>query len=232
MKRLLTTLLWDLRLELQYQIVTVAAIVTALYVLIFLNIPGKYDDVLVTLIFSDPALLGFMFIGGLVLFEKGAGTLQVLVVTPLRTWQYLWAKTISLTLIALPCSLTMAWAGHGWQLHYLYFLVGVVLTSCLFVLIGFAGVARVKTLNQYLIIVPMFLIPFFLPLFNFFEVTDTLWFYLIPSQASLILLKAGFSSEIAAGDIIYAICYLIVCITLAYLFARFSYIKHVIRQAS
>jgi len=232
MKRLITTVLWDLRLEVQYQIVTVATLVTALYVLIFLNIPGEYDQILVTLIFSDPALLGFMFIGGLVLFEKGAGTLEALVVTPLRVWQYLWAKTISLTLIALPCSVGMAVAGHGWQLHYPYFLLGVVLTSCLFVLIGFIGVARVKTLNQYLIVVPMFLTPFFLPLFNFFGVTNTFWLYLIPSQASLILLEAGLSSEVATEEIIYAITYLLICIGLAYFFARLSYIKYIIWKAS
>lgn len=232
MKKLITTVLWDLRLEIQYQIVTVAALVTALYVLIFLNIPGNYDQVLVTLIFSDPALLGFMFIGGLVLFEKGAGTLQALVVTPLKIWQYLWSKIISLTLIALPCSVAMAMAGHGWQFRYAYFLLGVILTSCLFVLIGFIGVARVKTLNQYLIVVPMFLTPFFLPLFNFFGVTHSFWFYLIPSQASLILLEAGFSSEVATEEIFYAIIYLLICIGLAYVFARRSYIKYIIRKVS
>jgi fluoroquinolone transport system permease protein len=232
MKRLITTILWDLRLELQYQIVTVAALITTLYVLIFLNIPGAYDQILIILIFSDPALLGFMFIGGLVLFEKGAGTLQALVVTPLRVWQYLWAKTISLTLIALPCSLLMTWAGHGWQLHYPYFILGVILTSSLFVLVGFAGVSRVKTLNQYLIIVPMFLTPFFLPLLNFFGITNTLWLYLIPSQASLILLEAGFSMEIAKGEIFYSIVYLLLCVGVAYYFAHASYIKYVIHNPS
>jgi fluoroquinolone transport system permease protein len=232
MKRLITTVLWDLRLEIQYQIVTIAALITTLYILIFLNIPGTYDQILMILIFSDPALLGFMFIGGLVLFEKGAGTLQALVVTPLRVWQYLWAKTISLTLIALPCSLLMAWAGHGWQLHYPYFLAGVILTSCLFVLVGFAGVARVKTLNQYLIIVPMFLTPIFLPLLNFFGITNTLWLYLIPSQASLILLEAGFSPEMPVEEILYAITYLLFCVGVAYYFARSSYVKYIIRQPS
>ncbi len=232
MKRLVRTIFWDLRLEWQYQIITVATIVTALYVLVFLNIPGEFKQILVIIIFSDPALLGFTFIGGLVLFEKSAGTLQALVITPLRIWQYLWAKTISLTLIALPCCLAMAWAGHGWEIQYLYFLSGVVLTSCLFVLVGFVGVARVKTLNQYLMIFPFFLTPFFLPLLNFFEVTDTLWFYIIPSQASLILLKAGFSVGIASAEIIYAMVYLLICIGLAYYFARFSYIKYIIQKAS
>ena len=72
-KRLLGTVLWDLRLQVKYQILTVAVIVTALYISIFkLLVRGEFDELLVLLIFTDPAMLGFIFIGALVLFEKSS----------------------------------------------------------------------------------------------------------------------------------------------------------------
>ncbi|MCB0553945.1 MAG: hypothetical protein KDD02_10365, partial [Phaeodactylibacter sp.] len=72
------------------------------YVLILLNLPdGQYGWLTVFLIFNDPMGLGLMFIGALYLFEKNENTLQALSVTPLRAWQYLASKTITLSLIAL-----------------------------------------------------------------------------------------------------------------------------------
>lgn len=60
LKRLLGTVLWDLRLQVKYQILTVAVIVTILYVVIFkLLVRDEFDEILVLLIFTDPAMLGF-----------------------------------------------------------------------------------------------------------------------------------------------------------------------------
>lgn len=230
MKKLLATVKWDLTLAVKYNIVAVAILVTIVYTVLFKVFSfNRFDDLLIILIFSDPVMLGFVFIGVLVLFEKGANTLQAVVVTPLKAWQYLWSKTISLTLIAAVCSLVMAIVGHGWKFHYLYLALAVLLSSALFVMIGFIGVARVSTFNQYIIIVPLFLTPMILPFLNFFGVTNTYWFYLIPSQASLILFRAAFKSG-STLEIAYAILYLGMCTALAYSLARKSFEVNIIRS--
>lgn len=230
MKKLLSTVGWDLRLAVKYNIVAVALLVTAVYTVLFRMLSFNYkDDFLIILIFSDPVMLGFVFIGVLVLFEKGANTLQAVVVTPLRAWQYLWSKTISLTLIATACSFVLALVGHGWKLNYVYLALAVLLSSALFVLIGFVGVARVSTFNQYIIIVPLFLAPMALPFLNFFEVTNTYWFYLIPSQASLILFRATFKSG-ETPEIAYAVLYLGMWLASAYFVARKSFAVHIVRN--
>ena len=229
MKKLLSTIKWDLTLAVKYNIVAVALLVTIVYTILFKAFSFNHlDDILIILIFSDPVMLGFIFIGVLVLFEKGANTLQALVVTPIKVWQYLWSKTISLTIIAAACSFVMAVVGHGWTFNYLYLALAVVLSSALFVMLGFIGVARVTTFNQYIIIVPLFLSPMALPFFNFFGVTDTYWFYLIPSQASLILFRAAFE-KVSMLEIAYAVLYLMFCSALAYSLARKSFAAHIIR---
>ena len=80
----------DLRLQVRYRIVAVAAMITALYAIGFQLAPERPSEtVVVVLVFSDPTTIGFLFVGVLVLFERGAGTLGAVVVTPLSTAQYL-----------------------------------------------------------------------------------------------------------------------------------------------
>ena len=223
MRRLLRTIGWDLLLQLRYQIILVAVLITAAYTLVFkLLARDGFDEVLVVLIFSDPVMIGFIFIGAMVLFEKDSGTIDALIVTPLRKAEYLLSKVISLGLIATFCSLVMAIAGHGWHFDYFLFLYGVVLTSSIFTLIGFVGVSRVKTMNQFVIIIPIFLIPFVLPLLNFFKLTSSWILYLIPTQSFLDLLWASFY-EMPTGRILFAIIYLPFWLGLTYFLAARAY---------
>lgn len=227
LRMLLRAIAWDLRLQVRYQIVTIAAIVTLLYVGIFRAIPAARDDkVLVLLVFSDPAMLGFLFIGALVLFERGANTLQALVVTPLSSSQYLWSKAISLTLIAVPCGFAMAFAGHGADFDHLAFLAAMTLTSLLFVFLGFVGVAWARSINAYLLIVPAFFAPVTLPFLDFFGIAQTWLLYLIPSQASLILFQGAFEPR-PAGEIVYAVSFLLASLGAAFAWALHSFERHI-----
>ena len=228
MKRLIRTIGWDLLLQLRYQIITVAVVITAVYTLVFrLLAKNGFDEVLVVIIFSDPVMIGFIFIGAMVLFEKGSGTIDALIVTPLRKTEYLCSKVISLGLIATICSLAMAIAGHGWSMNYFLFIYGVVFTSSIFTLIGFIGVSRVRSMNQFVIIIPFFMIPFILPLLNFFNLTSSWILYLIPTQAFLDLLWAAFFT-MPVGRIVLAMIYLPVWLGLVYYFALKAFDRNII----
>lgn len=228
MRRLIMTIGWDLLLQLRYQIITVAIVITVAYTLVFkLLAKDGFDAVLVVLIFSDPVMIGFIFIGAMVLFEKGSGTIDALIVTPLRKTEYLFSKVISLGLIATVCSLFMAIAGHGWRFNYFLFIYGTAFTSSIFTLIGFIGVSRVKSMNQFVIIIPFFLIPFVLPLLNFFSLTNSWILYLIPTQAFLDLLWASFHA-VPPGRIIFALIYLPIWLGIVYYFALRAFDRNII----
>ncbi len=226
-KRLIGTVFWDLRLQVKYQILTVAAVVTILYTMIFkLLVRDEFDEILVLLIFTDPVMLGFIFIGALVLFEKGSHTLDALVVTPLRISEYLFSKVISLGLIATVCALVIAIAGHGLRFNYFLFIYGVFITSAIVTLLGFAGVSRMRNFNQYFIIIPQFLAPLALPLLNFFQLTDSWLLYILPTQATLNLLWASFH-PISTSDMVYSLIYLPVWLLLSYNYAAYSFRRHI-----
>ena len=227
-QRLWRTVLWDLRLQVKYQILTVAVIVTVLYITIFkLLVKEEFDEILILLIFTDPAMLGYIFIGALVLFEKGSNTLDAIVVSPLRIPEYLFSKVISLGLIATVCALIMAMAGHGFRFNYFLFIYSVFITSAIVTFLGFAGASRIRTFNQYIIIIPMFLAPLALPVLNFFGLTNSWLLYTIPTQATLNLLWGSFHS-MGIVDLVYSLVYLPLCLLLSYAYAARSFRRHII----
>ncbi len=225
--KLLKTILWDLKFAIRYNIITVAIVITILYTLIFKIIPGAaITEVLVTFIFSDPTMLGFIFIGAMVLFEKDANTLQALSVTPLKPWQYLWSKAIALTLIALFCSIGMAFIAHGFNFNLMYLIAATAFSSLLFTFIGFTGVSRVRTFNQYIILIPMFMLPTILPLASLYNLAQSPFFYLIPTHGSLILFKTAFKGE-NVWNIIYAFVILGISIAVSYRIAEKHYLIYI-----
>ena len=161
--------------------------------------------------------IGFIFVGALVLYEKDQHTLDSLIVSPLSPSQYLWSKAITLSVLSLVCCYLMAFLAKGSIANHFYFIVGALLTSLMFVLAGFLLVADVGSLNQYILRMTI-MVPLSLPLLNFVNVTDTLWFYLIPTQATLILFSAGVDdmAGIAGWQLVYSFIFLILSIIILF----------------
>jgi fluoroquinolone transport system permease protein len=228
MYRMIKLIELDFILITRNRILAVAAFITLLYILIIQVLPeASFTVVLTLLILSDPVMLGFMFTGAMVLFEKSSNTFQALSVTPVSAGEYLISKGITLTAVALAASLIMAIAGLRLNFNFAFLAAGVVLSSLLFIFIGFTGASRVRTFNQYFIIIPMFMIPTCLPFLNYFGATDALVFYLVPTQASLILFQAAFegTAAVKTADIIYACLYLPLSVLVAYRVAEKAYTR-------
>ena len=211
MQKIAIAIQWDFLRQFRYNILYAALLVTLIYILILLNLPENpfREKLLIFLIFNDPAALGMLFVGSLILYERSENTLEALWVTPLQHWQYVLSKTLTLTFLAIFSSLAMALIGYGWRFQYVYFLAGICLTASLFTLLGMAAVGSCENFNQYLLRVAGILVPTALPFLNFFEITDTLWWYLLPSQAGLLLLEAAFL-PVEGWQIAYALLYLVV----------------------
>jgi fluoroquinolone transport system permease protein len=209
-------------------IIAVALLVSSLYVIAFrlLRFEGV-DAFYIILIFSDPVMLGFMFTGVLVLFEKTSGTIKAIWVSPVSADAWLWSKALTLTVLALFCSIIMAFAAKGFAFEIIPFIWSVVFSSLLFVFLGYAGVARVKTFNQYILVLPMVFTPVSLPFLNFLGITDTVFWYILPTQASLILFESSFLDNKGWMDLLYAYLYLPVSVILAWRFARAMFVKNI-----
>jgi fluoroquinolone transport system permease protein len=220
---------WDLKLIVKYNIALVAFSITAIYVAVFLffNMDG-YETITAMLIFSDPVMYGYIFISVMILFEKDAGTLKALAVTPLTTRRYLLSKGIAFTILATITSTIMLVSSQPSDINFLYFFLAVIFSSLLYVFIGIISVSKVRSFNQFIVVIPMILAPTALPFLNYFGITDTLWFYLIPTQACLILFKASIAN-VELWKIVYAVIYLLVWTYFSYYLAQRFYNRFIIK---
>lgn len=228
MIRLMNLMKWDIQLQLKYGFYIAAMVITALWSLLLSQLSGENLPLfLIFILFTDLTILGFYFIAGLIFFERSQGTLAGLVITPMKIWEYLVSKMISLTIIALLVSFAVIGITYGLKLQYIYLIPGIMLTSFFFILVGFIAIAKQSAIDQYLIISGAYFIILNLPLIDYFELWSHWIFYLIPTQASLLLLKAGFKG-ISTGDLIYSLVYLILAVGVFYYLAHRSFYKDII----
>tara|TARA_A100001391_G_scaffold64005_1_gene40011 strand:- start:11838 stop:12533 length:696 start_codon:yes stop_codon:yes gene_type:complete len=153
----------DLRLQYRYGIHAAYGTVIALYgaFLVFAG-PHLPDWAVALVIFSDPSALGFFFLGGLMLLEKGEGVRAALSISPVSAHTYLLAKTITLTALALAAVIVLGVAKSG-AVNWPQLLVAVVLTSLFYIGIGVPIALRFKTVNAYLLGSALFLGPVLVP---------------------------------------------------------------------
>jgi fluoroquinolone transport system permease protein len=209
---------WDFIFFLRYHIITVAGIITFLYSVVFQMLSIHSDELITLIIFSDPAFLGFLFIGVILLYEKSAHTMQALAVTPSKLSKYIFSKALSLTSVAVLASMIMALAAKGFNFRAGYLFLAVALSSVVFILLGIVGISMVKTFNQYILVIPLFFAPAVLPILELFDFFTSPLFYLVPTKASLLLFEESFGS-ISVFERIYAIVYLLIWAGVSYKWA-------------
>lgn len=218
---------WQLRLLFKYNILTIALAVAIIYASLLAALPVlKINDVIIPLLLSDPTMLGFIFIGVIVLFEKSENTLQALQVTPMSADLYLWSKALALLVPAIVCTIGIAIAAYGLNVNYALLLITIGLASLIFTFLGIVGVSKVSSFNQYILIIPLFLTPTVLPFLNFYGFTNTNWWYLIPIQSILDLLEIS-TGRISFWMVTIHIAYLTIWVHISFLLAKRSYQKNI-----
>jgi fluoroquinolone transport system permease protein len=228
LRRLLSTLHWDVRLQLRNGFYYVSAFMVILWGLLFSQLPELDWGWLVPgLLLGNLIINTFYFIGGLVLLEKDQGSLEVQVVTPLRTGEYLAAKVGSLILLSMLENVVLVLLIAGPTFRLLPLALGIALASAMYALVGFVAVSRYTSINEYLFPSLIYTMPLALPLVDYFGLYRTWLVYLHPLQAPLLVLQAAFEM-LALWQWLYAILYSALWIGIFYLLARRAFHRHVI----
>lgn len=223
------TIKWDSVLIFKYGIVAVAAAISSIYCLSLLFSKAEgIENIVVLLVFSDPVMYGFLFTAIMILFERDSMTNQALAVTPLTTGNYILSKSIVFTGLAFICSVAIVLSSRPVNFHPIIFLLAIVFSSTLFVLLGIVGVSFTKNFTQFILVIPLVFLPTCLPFLDYFDLFNSWLFYLIPTQACLILFK-GSISDVETWKLIYAIFYLVAWVYFAYQWAITSYNKRILK---
>jgi len=220
--RLINVFRADIRFQFKQGFYLVYVMLTFIYMIILAKFPPEWKELAVPLVvFSDPSMVGFFFIGAIVMLEKVQGVLQYVIVTPLRSIEYLLAKVLSLTILAISAATMIVLVTYHEPLNWFILIAGITLTSSFFVLYGFIAAADCTTMNQYFIKMIPYMLLIVLPCFSLIGFSYSWIFNVFPSVAGLQLVFGAFNGLDIKG-ILALIIYLIV-VNIALLF----YVKNI-----
>ncbi|WP_410770896.1 ABC transporter permease [Fontibacillus sp. BL9] len=221
---------FDVRFQWRHGFYFVYMIVCAIYWALLHFIPEPYlEKATVLLTFSDPSALGLILAGGIVLLERDQGIHDPLFITPIRIREYLVAKAASLALISLLAAWVIQLSSIGIPASPMIFSIGIVLTSSFMTLLSIGVAARYRTINSFILMSQVYVMPFILPLLDYLEVWESKLFLLLPTEGTLMLLLSV-SFSLTSMNILYALCILSIWNYAVYKWAYRSYERHILNR--
>lgn len=228
MTRLFATTRWDIQLQLRNGFYYVTAFIVVVWAILFLQVSLiGLGWLLPVLILGNLIINTFYFVGGLVLLEKGEGTLSAQIVTPLRTEEYLSAKIISLTLLAAIENIIIASLFYGLTYQFLPLALGIILASIIYILAGFIIVVRYDAINEYLLPSVLYTSILTAPLLTYIIQWEHWLIYLHPLQGPLVLIQTAIQ-PIMFWQWLYGISYSVCWIILLYYLSQRAFRHFVI----
>ncbi len=217
--RTINALKADLIFQAKQGFLIVYIVVSLIYIIILSQLPEKLLQYAVPIIvLSDPSILGVIFIGGILMLEKEQGVTNLLEVTPLRFYEYIMSKAVSLALISLVISLAVSFASYGLGANYFLITADILLVSVFFTLLGYIVAESCTSINQFIMRAVPFIALLVVPCFALIGFPGSWVFYAVPTVAALKLLFGaymGISPLWAIAILLYLIAWDIVLVVLA-----------------
>lgn len=161
-------------------------VISFLYLLLLNQLPNEYVIyVLPFIIFSDPSVLGLFFIGGTILLEKEQGILSSILVTPLTTIEYILSKVLSLATISMGAALIISLLTYRGAVNYGYMILGTLLTSVFFTLIGIVIVTKSRSVNEFFVKMVPYTIVLLVPCFLLIKFSSLIILNIFPTISLL-----------------------------------------------
>lgn len=175
--RLKGLLLGDMRFQIKYGFYFLYAFMTVIYITVLTSIPPvTREKAAALIIFTDPATLGLFFMGAIVMLEKSQRVLSSLAVSPVKLWEYIFAKVVSLGFISTLVGVIIGIVSRTHNL--LWTAAGTFLGAVLFSLIGIIIATKADSLNRFIIItVPVMLVLLLPPLAELFGYSNPIFVF-------------------------------------------------------
>lgn len=199
MNELFRLLKFDFVLMHRYNIFIISIAVTLLYIGAFqlLKSYTEVENLIVLVIFNDPALIGFLFSGIMMIFESNENTISALRITPMKFKNYILSRSLILTVVALFCSLSIAIAGSAKGFSVTAYCVSIILSTLIFSFIGIHIAAGERSFNSYIIKALGVILFLTLPFLSFFGIWESFVFYAFPTMPLIELLSLSLQPDVS-----------------------------------
>ena len=219
MRRLTATLETDVRLQFRNGFYFATLFVVVVSTLLLRWLPADISRLILPVVILQNVLMNtFYFASGLLLLERVEGTFVAQSVTPLRPGEYLASKVLTLTVLSLAESLSIAAAVFGIDTWLVTMGLGIALSAILFSLAGVALVVRYHSVNEFLLPSVGYTFLLTLPVLGVFGIGSAGWYLPHPLQGPLALMQIA--APHTATQWIYALAYPMLWIGPAYLWSR------------
>lgn len=218
MKEIFRQIKWQFLIIQRNNLIQMIIGMTVFYILViyFLKGIGNVEKFVTLLILSDPSIIGFMFVGLLIILEKDQEVMSAFFIAPINFHFYLLSRILPLTFISLFCAWGMVLMAKGLDFNFLHFTIGALSTSFMFSLIGVFVVSHTTEVLHFILRSVPLLILMSLPFFNFFGLTDIFILDFFPVQGSLLLIANSYKTQPILFEIVFGYISIALWSTLLY----------------
>lgn len=219
----------DFRLQRRYGFYYATGFVILLWVGLLALVPDEALGTVMPYILMADLEFFLFFIAGAVFIERGERTLFALLTTPLRFRHYLTAKLLSMCTLALVTCVVVVLVDYGLGFDVFALLGGVVSMAMLMILVGFVTAPLFPSISEWIMPSTVVLAVVSAPLFDYSGVIEHPAFYVVPTEACILLLGAAFGQvSLSAAQVVYVVVYPVVWIALLCLVARRVFYTYVV----
>ena len=220
MKEFLKQIKWQFLIFYKNNLVFMIAGVTAFYLLVVYLLKGVGDvEKFTTLvIFNEPVMVGFIFMGVAIILEKDQGVFSALFVTPINLHNYLISKIFVLSSVSLICAFGVILMAKGIAFNPIHFGVGAFFSCVMFSFVGLFVVSFTSDILHYILRSIPIVILMCVPMLNYFELTHLGFLKLFPLQGGLSLVVNSYNPDSNYLDIFFGYLLLAFWIPVLYWF--------------
>ncbi len=225
--RAVRILICDVRYQIKYGFYFLYAVISILYLGVLFVLPedlARHATALIIL--TDPAALGFFFIGGMVLLERGEGIHSYYSILPGTNHEYVISKVLSLSMISTIVAMIIAGVMYGGEVNWILLILGVFAGAAFFTLFGLIVGTYAKSINHYFVIgVPVGVL-LMAPAFLIYLDLNSILIEILPAILLLRLLYGAIGLEVLYSPWIALGGILLWCIP-AYVLAYRAFAKYI-----
>lgn len=207
MNRMLVLIKGELVRLNKYHVTTISFVVALIWFLLlyFIDDMDLLAQLLPFIIIIDATMMSIMFIGAIMFFEKTEQTFSTMLVTPVTHSELILSKTIANTIHSVLSSFLIILIFHfvkDVEIAWVFIILALIISIAFHSLLGFVFSFHSKDFTGMLVGVIIYFFVFSIPpVLNFFNIIfkGEVWDYILlitPTQASIVLVEAGFKAPI------------------------------------
>jgi len=239
MSRLFSAMKMDVILQIRTSLYTIGIGVGVLIAIALsqLTTPAQQYFIIPTLMLLVIGGSTMLYVSAMITFEKEEGTLMAIIVSPVRTSEYIWSKIITLTALASLESvvmiggtiLIMSWSSEVIWPNIPLLLIGIIAIGVIYTLVGIILIVRFDSITDFLVPMSGVAVILQLPFLYFLGWVEHPLLLIIPTSAPTIIMQGAYI-DLVMWEWLYGVSYTTVLLIGLTVWAHRAFYTHIVMK--